>query len=263
MGLSFAQTKSALIACVRAKITAMLVGPPGCGKTALIRAVAREVTLPCHELLASNCDATDIAGLAYVANGDLRRALLPQIKACVDAPGLLFLDEISQVTPSVHGPLMRLLLEGYAGGQPLHSGSAILAAANRPEECPGGIELTAATVNRVIKITDFFPTLSEIRAFFEGPKVLVCVKTHATSPLRSPSSRTCSTWRRRVRRSMQAHSSPRPVAGSAHCGPSPSMAARRTTSDAHSWPAASARRSRPCSSESVSCGSTCPASMRS
>jgi hypothetical protein len=168
MGLSFAQTKSALIACVRAKITAMLVGPPGCGKTALIRAVAREVTLPCHELLASNCDATDIAGLAYVANGDLRRALLPQIKACVDAPGLLFLDEISQVTPSVHGPLMRLLLEGYAGGQPLHSGSAILAAANRPEECPGGIELTAATVNRVIKITDFFPTLSEIRAFFEG-----------------------------------------------------------------------------------------------
>src|SRR5574341_2096675 len=167
MALSFAQAKQALAACVRARVTPILVGPPGIGKTALMRAVAQDSELPCHELLASNCDAVDIAGLPYVVDGILRRALLPQIKACVDAPGLLFLDELTSVPPSVQAPLMRLLLEHYAGGQQLHPESAVAGAANRPEECPGGIELTAASINRVIKLIDYLPTLDEIRGFFE------------------------------------------------------------------------------------------------
>jgi hypothetical protein len=136
--------------------------------TAMIRAVALEAALPCHELLASNCDAVDIAGLPYVVNGELHRALLPQIKACVDAPGLLFLDELTAVPPSVQAPLMRLLLEGYAGGVSLHPGSCVVGAANRPEECPGGIEMSAASINRVVKIVDFMPNLDEIRTFFEA-----------------------------------------------------------------------------------------------
>jgi hypothetical protein len=168
MSLSFAQAKQALIACVEAKITPLVVGPPGTGKTALMRAVALEVHMPCHELLASNCDAVDIAGLPYIVDGVLRRALITQIQACVEAPGLLFLDELTSVPPSVQAPLMRLLLEHYAGSVALHPESCVVGAANRPEECPGGIEMSAASINRVIKIVDFMPTLDEIRAFFDS-----------------------------------------------------------------------------------------------
>jgi len=136
--------------------------------TALMRAVAADADMPCHELLASNCDAVDIAGLPYIVNGELRRALIPQIKACVDQPGLLFLDELTSVPPSVQAPLMRLLLESYAGGQRLHAGSAVVGAANRPEECPGGIEMSAASVNRVIKLVDYMPLLDEMRGYYEN-----------------------------------------------------------------------------------------------
>ena len=167
MSLSFAQTKQAILACIKSRITAVIVGSPGIGKTALMRAVAKEAGLPCHELLASNCDAVDIAGLPYIVEGDLRRALLPQIRACVEQPGVLFLDELTSVPPSVQAPLMRLLLEFHAGGHALHPGSAVVGAANRPEECPGGIELSAATTNRIVRFTEFMPTLDEIRGFFD------------------------------------------------------------------------------------------------
>ena len=167
MSLSFAQAKQAILACVEAQITPLIVGPPGLGKTALIRAVAAEAKLPCHELLASNCDAVDIAGLPFVVNGELKRALITQIKSCVDRPGILFLDELTSVPPSVQAPLMRLLLEHVAGNDRLHPGSCVVGAANRPEECPGGIEMSAASVNRVIKLVDYMPTLDELRAFYE------------------------------------------------------------------------------------------------
>lgn len=167
MSLSFAQAEAALLACARSKITALVVGSPGLGKSALVRTVAGKLNMPCHELIGSNCDSVDIAGLPYIVDGQLQRSMLRQIKACVDQPGVLFLDELTSIPASVQAPLMRLLLESVAGDTKLHPDSWIVAAANKPEECPGGVELSAATMNRVIKFDDFQPTIDELRAFFD------------------------------------------------------------------------------------------------
>jgi len=165
--LSYTQATNAVLACFRAKRTALLVGPPGIGKTALIRDVATRVNLPLHTLIGSNCDAVDLAGLPWIRRGELARAMYPEIAACMTAPGILFLDELTTVPPSVQAPLMRLFLERCAGGQALHADSVVVAACNAPEHAPNAAELSAATVNRIIRL-HYVPTYDEIRRFFDG-----------------------------------------------------------------------------------------------
>jgi len=163
--LSFAETRRALAAGIRARVACLLVGPPGIGKSAVVAQAAADVGLPLHVLIGSNCDPTDIAGFPFVDSGHMRRALVPAIQACVDAPGLLFLDEATSVPSSVQAPLMRLYLELIAGDTRLHPGSAVVAACNPPDQCPGGVELTAAQINRVV-VVEFCPNLKEISGFF-------------------------------------------------------------------------------------------------
>jgi len=165
--LNFEQTMAAVQSAFESKITLALMGPPGVGKTQLVRLAAKVVKKPLHVLLGSTCDPSDIGGIPVVTDGELRRIPIAAIRACAAAPGILFLDEITTVTPSVQAPLMRLLLEGVAGDVKLHKESVVCAAFNPPEHCPGSYELSAATTNRMI-IVKLSPTLSEIRAFFDN-----------------------------------------------------------------------------------------------
>lgn len=167
MRCCFAKTKQILRAGIRSGKTILLIGSPGVGKSALVAEVAAELDLPLHTLIGSHCDPTDIAGFPFVVKATLTRALLKTIKACVDAPGILFLDEASGTPAPVQAALMRLTLERIAGDTPLHEGSVVVLAANRPEECPNGTYFSAAQVNRVITV-EVAPTVDEVAAYFQA-----------------------------------------------------------------------------------------------
>lgn len=169
--LNYEQAAQALAAGIRSKRTVALEGSPGIGKTAVVRDASRAVDRPCHDLVASNMDPTDVAGLPYRdENGRVGRELFPEIRAVCDAPGTLFLDEATTMPKSVEGPMMRVALERNAGGTPLHEDSSVVLAFNHPEECPGGIDLTAAMVNRIILLR-YEPSFEELTAFFNGEPV--------------------------------------------------------------------------------------------
>lgn len=182
--LNYRQAAQAVAACLRAKRTALLYGSPGVGKTSLIRDAARAIGKPCHVLIASNLDPTDVAGLPYRgADGHVHRELFPEIRAVVDAPGVLFLDEATTMPKSVEGPMLRLALERNAGGVPLHEDSAVILAANPPEQAPGASDLSAAMINRVVLIR-YAPHLDELRSYFQGAPVVAAPNVLSAAALK-------------------------------------------------------------------------------
>jgi hypothetical protein len=163
--LSYEQASRAVAAGLRSRVAVLLEGPPGVGKTSLVRAAGRTLDLPVYDLIGANLDPTDVAGLPYRTDAGVQRALYPEIAACVARPGILFLDELTTAPPSVRAALLRVLLERNAGGQPLHEQSRVIAACNAPEHAPNAVPLDAASLNRVSRLA-YAPTAAEIAAYF-------------------------------------------------------------------------------------------------
>ena len=127
--VSFTAARAALGDALDADIPMLLIGSPGVGKSALVEEVAAARKLPARVLLGSTVDPTDIGGLPVPRRDGVDRLPLRLIRDCADAPGVLFLDELSCAPPSVQAALLRLILERCAGDVRLHVGSRVVAAA--------------------------------------------------------------------------------------------------------------------------------------
>jgi len=133
--------------------TPMLVwGPPGCGKTATIHAIAAALGAHLESIIASIREPSDFGGLPVVgadktvtlASPAWARRLIDTIKRYK----ILFLDEITTAPPAVQAALLRVILEGEVGDTSLPRDVAMLAAANPPEYAAGGWDLSPALANR-------------------------------------------------------------------------------------------------------------------
>lgn len=143
--------------------TVLLIGDPGVGKSAIMYLAAKELDMPLFVLLGSTLDPTDIGGLPMRSNDGTHviRIPLEEIQRCSEAPGVLFLDEISAAPGPVQAALLRLILERKAGSVTLHPETRVVAACNPPEQAPAGFELSAPLMGRMAVI-NFRPNDDEV-----------------------------------------------------------------------------------------------------
>ena len=142
-------TYRALSVCVAARIPVILWGPPGQGKTSVVKAIAADQGRHLEVLLASIREPQDFAGLPSISNGTAQ--LVPPdwaLRLSRVKNGILFTDEVNTAPPSVQAALLRVSLDKVAGDCDLGQDTSVVAAANPPEQAADGWDLAPPLANR-------------------------------------------------------------------------------------------------------------------
>jgi hypothetical protein len=128
----------------------MLWGPPGVGKSDMVREVAEKHQAPVIDIRLSQMEPSDLRGIPFRDNGRVEWAipsLLPDQKRHGNQ-GILFLDEITSAPPTVSAAAYQLILDRRLGEYQVPQGWAIFAAGNRQGDRGVTYSMPAPLANR-------------------------------------------------------------------------------------------------------------------
>ena len=128
----------------------MLWGPPGVGKSDMIRETAQRHQVPVIDIRLSQMEPSDLRGIPF-RHGDTVEwaapAILPDARRHGER-GILFLDEITSAPPSVSAAAYQLILDRRLGEYQVPEGWAIFAAGNRQGDRGVTYTMPAPLANR-------------------------------------------------------------------------------------------------------------------
>lgn len=142
-------TSTVLSLAVQAHVPALIVGPPGTGKSSFMAGLGMALDLPLEVVIASIREPSDFGGLpAIMSDGVIMVPPAWAKRLAAAGKGIAFFDEITTAAPAVQAGLLRVILDRVVGDLPLPPEVAMVAAANPPEQAAGGWELSAPLANR-------------------------------------------------------------------------------------------------------------------
>jgi hypothetical protein len=177
-------------------------GPPGVGKSSIIRQAAKQLNLTVEDVRAVLLDPVDLRGMPSIKDG-LATWCIPDFLP-KSGSGLLFLDELPQAPHMVQSACLQLVLDRRIGNYVLPDGWVVIAAGNRTKDRAGAHELISSLRSRFIKLdldvsqTDWqdwavkHGIRQEIRSFLKfRPGLLVVTEEEAAkNPVAFPCPRT-------------------------------------------------------------------------
>lgn len=150
-------SQAAVAIAVQANVPINLIGEPGCGKSAFIRALGKALDLPVEVFIGSCRSPEDIGGYPLADIEAKTITMVPSgiwVRRLIDAgKGILFIDEISTLNGAMQAATLRLIQEGVAGDVALPRDVRRVAAMNPAEIAAGGFDLAAPLANRMVHIS--------------------------------------------------------------------------------------------------------------
>jgi MoxR-like ATPase len=146
-----------LVIALPAARTPFIWGPPGIGKSALVRNAADRLGLPCVTLLGTQLAPEDLIGVPRVVKSDTRAEhhvteFCPPRAILRDQPFLLFVDELNSAVPDVQKAFYSLILDRRLGDYLLPEGSRVVGAGNRIEDRALVRPMATALSNRMLHV---------------------------------------------------------------------------------------------------------------
>jgi MoxR-like ATPase len=124
---------SALSTLVAARQPVFVWGGPGIGKSAVVRQLAEDLTIPLQDVRALLLDPVDLRGLPFLGGDGRSKWATPEFLP-QEGSGILFLDELNAAPAMVQASCYQLVLDRKLGEYTLPKGWAIVAAGNRDSD---------------------------------------------------------------------------------------------------------------------------------
>lgn len=139
---------------VQARITAMLWGSPGIGKSSIVKQTAKDLGVQLIDLRLPQLEPTDLRGIPMPnKETGLCEWYYPSFfPRDPDSKGILFLDELEKAPVSVKNAALELCLDFRVGNYILPAGWSIVCAGNREDDGCFSQPLGSALCNRMLHL---------------------------------------------------------------------------------------------------------------